>query len=109
RLFRLTGLNLAIGSTLALALTSILSVSDHQPSAADLLLIWACTLAIAVFFSVHHLFMYYIFQPFTTDLNMKNPFYFVVTYVISFLCGISLFLHAPAVPFTVGIVCLALI
>lgn len=46
-------------------------------------------LVLSVFFVIHNLFLYYIFQPFTTDLNVKNPFYKVfsaITYVLSYIC-----------------------
>lgn len=100
RLKRLVGFNLMIGGTLALALTLLLLLSQQLPAAAELLLLWAYTLSLALFFSIHHLFMYYILQPFTTDLNVKNPFYLIITSFVSFLCGISLFLRASAASFT---------
>src|SRR5699024_2550430 len=34
--------------------------------------------ALALFFSVHYIFMYYIFQPFTSSLQMKSPFYGII-------------------------------
>lgn len=45
-------------------------------------------LVISIFFVVHNLFLYYIFQPYTTDLNVKNPFYkffSFITYLLSYL------------------------
>lgn len=38
--------------------------------------------ALSLFFSVHHLFMYYIFQPYSTELNVKNPFFTIVNSVV---------------------------
>ncbi|WP_343209363.1 hypothetical protein [Anaerolentibacter hominis] len=46
-------------------------------------------LALAIFFTVHHLFLYYIFQPYTAGLDVKNPFFHIfntVVYVICFMC-----------------------
>lgn len=35
-----------------------------------------------LFFSLHYLFAYYIIQPFTKDLEIKNPLYSGITYVM---------------------------
>ena len=39
-----------------------------------LLLFDFALLCLAVFFSVHYLFVYYIFQPYNEQFDMKNPF-----------------------------------
>lgn len=63
----------------------------------EMLLFFVCLLLLAVFFSVHHLFLYYVFQPYTTDLGMKNPLFNIINTVIYILCYICLQLNnAPA-------------
>lgn len=61
------------------------------------------------FFSVHHLLMYYIFQPYSTELNVKNPFFHVVNMVFSSACGISIVVKVPALPFTVTVMIVTLV
>ena len=46
-------------------------------------------IALTVFFSVHTLFIYYIFQPYTVDLKMKNPIYGIINWVVYVLCFTS--------------------
>lgn len=61
-------------------------------------------LVISVFFSVHHLFLYYIFQPYTTDLSVKNPLFKAInfiTYLFSYVC---LQLEGAPIGFLVGTV-----
>lgn len=108
RLYRMTGLNLLVGGALSLAVT-IAAIAAGGVSATDLVLLWACALALSVFFSVHHLFMYYIFQPFATDLNTKNPYYWIVNMVVSALCGVLLVLPVPPAAFTCVVLALALV
>jgi hypothetical protein len=46
-------------------------------------------LTMSIFFSVHNMMLYYLLQPYTTDLHVKNPmFTFInfVTYILSYLC-----------------------
>jgi len=74
--------------------------------ASRFIMLWACGLALSVFFSVHYLFTYYIFQPYTTELNAKNPFYHIIHSVVSGICGACLFLRIPDSAFTVAVVAL---
>lgn len=43
------------------------------------------TLALGIFFSVHYLFIYYILQPFTTDLKTKSPLYNIINALVYFI------------------------
>ncbi len=40
------------------------------------------TILLGVFFSVHYIFVYYILQPFTTDLKTKNPLYNIINFLV---------------------------
>lgn len=97
RLVRLIGYNLAAGAALSLALTSVVWFTGGAPLA-DYMWLWISVLSLAVFFSVHHLAMYYLLQPYTTELNVRSPLYYVIVYAVSILCGISVVLRpAPMV------------
>ncbi|TYP68652.1 hypothetical protein [Paenibacillus methanolicus] len=100
RLFRLTLLNLWIAGVLGAALTLIFGVYGASFAWPDMLLLWGSILSLTVFFSVHHLFMYYIFQPFSTELNMKNPFYFILGAAVSGMIGAAIVTRPPAGAFT---------
>ncbi len=56
-------------------------------------------IALSVFFTIHYLFMYYIFQPYTESLEVKNPFYSMINFGVYFLSYISLQIDAPALWF----------
>ncbi len=59
-------------------------------------------LSLGIFFSVHTLFVYYIFQPYNEDYKIKNPIYSIINWVIYLVCfslfqiGVKSFWIAPS-------------
>ena len=49
---------------------------------------------LSLFFSVHHLFLYYVFQPYTTELDMKNPLFNIINMVVYVVCYMCLQIEA---------------
>lgn len=75
---------LAIAGTLLTL--GLLANQKHVLSIVPIIIL---VIILSIFFSVHHLFMYYVFQPFTTDLDVKNPVYKIVNgiiYMASYMC-----------------------
>ena len=60
-------------------------------------------LILSLFFSIHDLFLYYIMQPYTTELNIRNPFFGVINGVVYWVCYLSSRIKTPPTYF-VGIV-----
>ncbi len=86
-------MNLLIAAALGSALTAIAMSAGANWTGSELLLLWGCIGLLAVFFTVHPLFMYYYFQPYSTELNVKNPLFYVVNMVVSSACGACIFLR----------------
>jgi hypothetical protein len=82
RLIKLSGFNLIPALAICLACTLLFLFSGEDWGLRDALIFWVTILCLSLFFSVHHLFMYYIFQPYSTELNMKNPFFFIVNSIV---------------------------
>ncbi|KUP20999.1 hypothetical protein [Paenibacillus sp. DMB5] len=96
RLLRISGLNLIPAAAICIAMNLLIFLSAESWSAADSLIYSATVLGLSLFFSVHHLFMYYIFQPYSTELNVKNPFFSIVNSIIMGVAVISMqFKGAP--------------
>lgn len=108
RLLKLAGHNVLISSLFAAVLT-LLAVIVAPWSTVDTIMLWISALAVALFFSVHHLALYYLFQPYSTELNTKNPLYHVLNMGVSMVSGASLFFRIPLGNFTVILVGLSLI
>lgn len=89
RLFSIVRLNgiLALAICVGTALLSFLTEMNWAVS--DQLLFCLTILLLSVFFSVHYLFLYYVFQPYTTELGVKNPFFNILNtavYIACYLC-----------------------
>lgn len=52
----------------------------------DCILLPATAFMLSVFFSVYHLTMYYLFQPYTASLETKNPFFSITNGLIYLIC-----------------------
>lgn len=100
RLYKVMGQNISIGATLGAVLTLIFLIAGGEIFSQDVFMIWICILTLSIFFSIHHLFMYYIFQPYTTELNVKNPYFQIVNIVVGIASGLSLFIRVPSNIFT---------
>lgn len=110
RLARILGLNLLIAGILGLILTIVASVAgDFSVIRSSLILMWICVLSLSVFFSVHHLFSYYIFQPYTTELNAKNPFFLIFNWAISMVSVITIQMRPDPLYFTIAVLALSVL
>ncbi|GAK42180.1 hypothetical protein PUW24_01610 [Paenibacillus urinalis] len=109
RLSRILGMNLLLAAVLALVLTLAAVAAGGLTTAIDYVFLWVSTLSLAVFFSVHHLFLYYIFQPYTTELNTKNPFFYLFSWIVSGVFVLSISLRPDPVVFSICTAVIALL
>jgi hypothetical protein len=66
-------------------------------------------LSLSIFFSVHFIFVYYIFQPYTATMDVKNPFFNIINGLVYFLSYMSMQIDEPAARFVWYIVIFALL
>ncbi len=104
RFGKMLGMNLSIAAALGVSLTAIAASTGGEWLNSELLLLWVCVVSLSVFFTVHHLCMYYLFQPYSTELNVKNPLYYLLNMAVSSACGVSLVLRVPSSRLTAVIV-----
>ncbi|MFB4328066.1 hypothetical protein [Paenibacillus sp. CR_12] len=83
RLGWMMGMNVRIGAGFATVLSVFVLILSKGEVHSILLPIWLLTLTLAVFFSVHHLLLYYLLQPYSTELNTKNPLFTLLNSLIS--------------------------
>lgn len=60
-------------------------------------------LMMSVLFSVHNMVLYYIFQPYTTELKMKSPAYTVITTLTYLICYFCISFKASILTFGISI------
>ena len=89
RFRRICGVNLLMSGALCAMFSAMVLCAGAKPPVADYIAFLIALLALAVFFAVHSLGMYYLFQPYTSDLKVKNPFFGVINgvmYVVCYTC-----------------------
>lgn len=100
RLLRIGLYDFIIGLALSAAVAGFCAAAGAPWATLDMAMFTVTILLLSVFFTVHHLFLYYVFQPFTTDLNVKNPFYRVLNTVVYVLCFICMEIRTGSTGFT---------
>jgi hypothetical protein len=86
RFARLCGVNLALSGAVCLMFTVMTLCAGGRPDIVEYIVFMAALLCLGVFFAVHSLGMYYLFQPYTSDLQVKNPFFNIINMVVYMLC-----------------------
>ncbi|MBU3188712.1 hypothetical protein K9O30_05995 [Clostridium bowmanii] len=104
RLKRVVILNLIPALTLCAAIVCIILASGYGYDLTGMIPLFLCILCLACFFSIHHLFMYYVLQPYTAELTVKSPLFKIVNMVMYFVCYACLQIKTPPYYFTVGII-----
>ena len=103
RLGQVAKRNLLVAAAIC-AGTAFLTLAAGAPLGGGLALFCLAVLSLAVFFSVHPLFLYYIFQPYTAQLAVKNPFFGILNWVVYFVCWMCLQIKQPTSVFTLLVV-----
>lgn len=109
RLRRVAALNLLVAGAICLAVLILLPASGAAPPAEALIPFLLCILCLSVLFSVHPLFLYYTFQPYTTQLAVKNPLFGIINWVMYFVCWMCVQIKQPPQGFAVIVLCATLI
>jgi hypothetical protein len=95
RLKRIVLGNLIPTGILILGLVLFTTLSDAR-NYMEILPLLIMILSLAVFFSVHYLFMYYVFQPYTSSMEVKSPVFSIVNGLVYLLSYLALQIKAPA-------------
>lgn len=88
RLLSVVAINLSPALVIGGGLAAILYFSGGTDNPLNYVVLLASIAALSVFFSVHHLVMYYLLQPYNADVEMKSKMYNIVsgiTYMVSYI------------------------
>jgi len=102
RLWRLGGMNMLIGAALGAMLTLAAAVAGWPLDVSQLLPLWVTVLALAWLFSAHHLLLYYLLQPYSAEMNAKNPIFHVLNMGLSMACWLTFVLRPHPTAIAVG-------
>ena len=109
RLRRVALMNVLIAAAVCAGISLLVSAANGIGTLPGLLPFLLSILCLSLFFSVHHLFLYYVFQPYTTELNIKNPFFKIISSVVYLLCYVCLQIKSPPAYFAAIVIAATLI
>lgn len=94
---------------IAIILSYIILLIIAEGNILEFIPVFISMITLSVFFVIHHLFLYYIIQPYTAQLTVKSPVYRVISGVVWFLCYFALQMESASIAFTVGIIIVTVI
>lgn len=109
RLFKLASQDILVGVAISTAVVLIANIAKVEWKLNSMIPFIATILLLSVFFTVHHLFMYYVFQPYTTQLDVKNPFFNIINGVVYFISYMCLQIDKANTTFTFIVFCSTII
>ena len=108
RLKRVIAGNMVPTSAIILGLLLITFVSG-EGNYLEILPVLLMILSLALFFSIHYMFMYYIFQPYTSSMEVKSPIFSIINGVVYFASYMAMQIRTVASIFLPFIILFALI
>lgn len=102
RLREIIKINLPPAAVIGIGLAALLFVSGGTDNPLNYAVFFVSIVALSIFFSVHHLTMYYLLQPYNAGIEMKSGTYKVVSLVTYFACFAFMQMRFPT--FTFGII-----
>lgn len=103
RLLRISLHNLIVGFSICLAMIGFCEICQTNWMTRGMLMLYLVILLLSVLFTVHHLFLYYVFQPYSLGLEVKNPFFKILNGLMYVICYICFMIEASGVVFTLGV------
>jgi len=100
RLVEMLKPNLILGGALAAGIVGIAIVAGISWDVSQMLLYVITIILLGIFFSVHYLFLYYFFQPYTAEMTVKSPIFNVINGIIYGLCFACLQLESAPLFFS---------
>lgn len=86
RLRKIVLMNVSIAILLCLGISSFTLILQVSTTLGEQLLFYLGIICISIFFSVHHLFLYYVLQPYTGELEMKSPMFVLLNSAVYLMC-----------------------
>lgn len=85
----LCGVNLLLSATACAMFVILTVVAGGRPPVGEFVLFLLALLSLGVFFATHSLAMYYLFQPYTSDLDTKNPMFKGLNFAMYLVCWLA--------------------
>lgn len=103
RLKTLISINMIPTIIISLGLPLLLMITGGSNNIYDYILLFISIIFLSIFFSVHHLVIYYLFQPYDINMKSKSSIYSIINGVTYFICYMCIDLKIPTTIFATGI------
>lgn len=102
-------LNIVPAIILSLAITFVVIASGASSTLISLIHLFLCILCLSCFFSIHHLFMYYVLQPYTAELTVKGSLFNFINVVVYLISYFSIRIKTSSYNFTLGVLVITIL
>ncbi len=109
RLKRVVILNIMPAIALCVSISCIILASGYSLQLISMIPLFLCIICLSCFFSIHHLFMYYVLQPYTAELTVKSPLFKFINMVVYFACYGCLQVQTSSYYFTAGVIIITVV
>ncbi len=99
RLKTLIKINMIPSLVIAIGLPFLLFVTGGTSNDLNYILLFISIISLSVFFSVHHLVIYYLLQPYDINMKAKSSTYSIVNGITYFICYLCIDLSYPTLIF----------
>ncbi len=109
RLRTLIKINLIPTLVIALGLPLLLAITGGTNNPYNYLLLFISIVFLSIFFSVHHLVIYYLLQPYDINMKSKSSMYSIVNAITYFICYMCIDMTFPTAIFATIVTIFSLI
>lgn len=109
RLKTLIKINMIPTIVIAIGLPLVLFITGGTTNYFDYLLLFISIIFLSIFFSVHHLVLYYLLQPYDINMKAKSSTYSIVNGITYFICYMFIDMRIPTTVFAIGITLFAIL
>ncbi|MBQ1993109.1 MAG: hypothetical protein II243_01430 [Lachnospiraceae bacterium] len=92
-------INILPAVVIGLGLVALLFATGGTDNYLNYVILFASTVAMSIFFSVHYLMLYYLLQPYNAGTEIKSGTYQIITWATYFVCYMMLQVKMPTILF----------
>lgn len=101
-------INLLPALVIGVGLAILFSICTASFSLENIFIVIAI-ISLSIFFSIHHLALYYLLQPYDNEMKMKSVSFSLVSFLTYFICYLCKDIHLPFILFSLIIIILTII
>ncbi len=109
RLRSVIAINLLPGTIIALGLPLLVLASGGTQNPLDYLIIFTSIISMSIFFSVHGMVLYYLFQPYNSKMEIKSPLFSIINMLTYFVCFFAIGERIPLLLFGITMIAFCIV